>query len=237
VRYLFGQSFTYDFYPIDADGSSITPSADSPAIYVFHDRPDLTQALAGTSAIQTITNWTNSGNAWQFTISSLSPDGDEQFRTFYLGLNFTIEVGGSTQTVIKAFDVWRPLGRDEELSISTADVQAYFPQVLSFASSSQLSAMITVATASVKRALENKAYQFALVTNPSKLADTVIQKVLIILATSQIANGDEGFLALLEESKSTYRNLFNAQKLSYDASVSGEATEEVKRGFYSFIKR
>lgn len=229
--YVYGRAFTFTYYPVDLDGNPISASADNPAIYLFaaDTYPSIDNCRDGTDAIQTITSWSTSGNGYQISIDAISdpnPNEEPGTRDFHLGINFTTEASEQVQTRRIHFRVSRPLGFDEELNVTQADLEAYFNTVDSWISTTNQDNFISEATKWAKSKLEDKGYNYYKVRNPSKLRFLVIQRALNRLSLSQVSQGNNGFETLYEETKNEVESELSTMKLAIDADGSGDADTE-----------
>lgn len=243
--YIFGRDFTLTFYPKDTEGNAVAPSGDSPSIYIYSERPSRDTVInedGSTSSIvgSEITAWSGSGTGREISVTAIQDpdqDGPINTRDYYLGVRFTLKSSGQQQASIVPFEVSRALGYDVELSVTASDIEKYFPDVDSWVSDSQQNAFATEAIEEVKAELRDSGYEWALIRRPDRLRLVVIHKVLTRIALSQRASGDDGFLALYEESKSTAIAMLSSLSLEYDSSGDGEADKEVKKRSFLRVVR
>lgn len=233
--YVYGRQFSITYFPVDLDGNPVTASADAPTIYLFGPDfyPSQDTARSGTNALQTISSWSASGNGYQFTVGAIddsNPSDPVGTRDYHFGINFTTEASEQVQTRRLHIRVSRPLGYDEELNVVQADLEAYFPTIDNWIATSAQDTFISEATSWVKSRLEDKNYNYYLVTNPTKLKFLVIQRALNRIALAQVATGNQGFQVLLEETKDEVESEFKSMILDLDTDQDGEKDEETSIG-------
>lgn len=240
--YTFGQAFTYSYYPRDASGNVLTPSADAPSIWVYSDRPSRAEAQAGTGSTVgiEITSWSNTGNYWDITIPAITdPDDDAttHTRTYWIAVNYTLDTSGDTMTTINSVLVSRPLGYDNELNVTTANLEVFFTGVDGYLSDAQQSSLISQVQDDIKGSFKNNGYEFAMVKNPERLKQAAIHRCLYYVARDQIAEGNEGFELLMTESKGEFEAKMSSLVLDYDRDLDGDEDSEIVQSDFTYVVR
>lgn len=237
MGYPFGQNITYWFYPLlDNDTASIPAAVTSqtPTIHVFDESvPTRANALSGFNSLQTVTSWTwnSSKKAWSFTIPAIPdpyPDSNIPTRTYWVGLNFTLQVAGQVQTVIKPLQLERVVGHDKVVSVTEENLRAYFPQVDAYSSDIQRKAYIAQAVEEIKGELRSKGYEWAKITRADRLDLCVTYKALSLIMLGQIQEPADKFSIKFQEYKSNFRANLDSLKVEYQQMEAG--TIETARG-------
>ena len=245
AAYVFGQDISFQFFPKDDEGDPVTPSADSPSIWIYSDRPDRDTVKNETGATSSvvgseITSWTPSGNSREFTIPAISdPDTSSgtYSDTYYAGIKYTLETSGQQQINIVAFIVSRTVGYDVELDVPAADIEKYFPQIDAYVTEVQQDSFVTEAIEEIRATLRDSGFDWAKIRRPDRLRLVVIHKVLSRVALSQYAGGDDGFLTMYEQSKLTADSMLSSVKLEYDSTGDQQTDSERSKGnFYRVIR-
>jgi hypothetical protein len=207
ATYQFGKAFTVTYYPSDREGDAIRASADAPTIYLFgpDTKPGRDAIIAGTGSIETVNSWTKNGTGYDITFSAVedpSPEGQDNTRDFYIGINFTLETGEQSQARLLHLLVSRPLGFDNELRVTSCDIEKYFHTVDDWMTNSQQGAFVDEAIRWVRGRLRDSGYRISKMQNVEDLETAVIQRTINRIAMSLIADGNTGFLELKEDSAS-----------------------------------
>ena len=237
-RYLFGKALTFTYYPIESDGTAIVPNALSSA-YVFEDKPDRTDALAGTGALQTLGSWSDIGDGgYSIAVTGIDdpdPDGDNYERSYWIVFNYTLTAAEQVQTDIVEMVLARPVGYGAELSIDTTDLESFFPKIDGFLSGDEQLNLIDEAIAHVKAVLRSKRWEYWMITEPEELRQAAIWRALYMSALSLIATGDEGLDVLLENARAEYQTAIARIDIELDTDLDGEPDEKSSIGGYMRI--
>lgn len=234
MSYAFGKDITYRFYPLlDNADMSIASSVTSqtPAIYVFDETvPTRSDALSGANSIQTISSW--SWNAtkkyWSFTIAAIDdphPDSNIFTRIYWISINFILQSDEQTQTLIKPLQLERVVGHDRTVSVTEADLQVYFPQVVAYSSDVQRNAYIRQAIEEVKATLKAKGYDWAKIQRADRLDMCVTYKALSMILLSQVQEPNDKFFIKYQEFKNSFNLNLDSLRLEYQAMEAGELRE------------
>jgi hypothetical protein len=230
--YQFGKAFTVTYYPTDTEGDAIKASTDAPNIYLFgHDnKPGRDVILSGTGAIETVTSWTKNGSGYDITFAAVDdpePDSHLNTRDYYIGINFTLEAGEQVQARMIAIQLSRPLGYDNELNITSCDIEKYFHTVDDWITNHQQDSFVNEAIEWVRNQIRDNGYHYALITNPEDLRIAVIQRAINRIAMSLIADGNTGFIALKDDSMSEANKTLTRLQALIDTDADGEADKKV----------
>lgn len=195
-KFLFGVSNVINVSLLDNERQEITPSADSPTIYVFDSLPSRTAAAAGTGAIQTISSWTGSGSKRAVTIAAISdpdPASSARYKEYYLGINFTLVASGQVQTTIERFEVERVLSQVDNLTITAQDAKDIYPTISAYLSDALIAKYITGAIDDVKAELSGKGIDWAAIKNPKDYKRAIVFKAIADASLSQIQEPEDKF--------------------------------------------
>lgn len=245
MGYPFGQNITYWFYPLLDNENAIVPAAvqgQTPAVYVFDENvPSRGNAASGSGSLQSIASWTWSTQkkAWSFTISAISdpsPDSNIPTRTYWIALNFILQSGGQTQTVIRPLQLERVAGHDKVVSVTEENLRTYFPQVDAYSSDVQRKAYISQATEEIKGELLAKGYEWAKITRPDRLDICVTYKALAMIMLGQIQEPGDKFSIKYQEYKANYQSTLDSLKFEYQRMEAG-TIETAQAGSGIFIVR
>ena len=237
--YPFGQNISYSFYPLlDNENLSVSSSvtSQSPDIYIFPENaPSRGDAASGSGSIQTITTWTwsNQKKAWSFTISPIAdpdPSSDIQTRQYWIAINFILQTGQQTQTVVKPLQLCRVVGHDRVVTVNQEDLKRYFPQVEAYSSELQRAAYILQAIEEVKAGLRTKGYEWAKIQRADRLDLCVIYKALSMIMLSQIQEPGDKFFIKYQEFKGNFSQAFESLKFEYQELERGMVSEAKTTG-------
>jgi hypothetical protein len=230
MGYPFGQNITYWFYPLLDNDTAVVPSAvqaQTPSIYVFDESvPSRGNAASGSGSLQTVSSWTWSAQkkAWSFTIQAINdphPDSNITTRVYWIALNFVLQSGGQTQTVIKPLQLERVLGHDKVVTVTEEDLRAYFPQIDAYSSDVQRKAFIAQAIVEIKGELRSKGYEWAKITNADRLDLCVIYKALSMVMVGQIQEPGDKFSIKYQEYKNGFQSSLDSLKFEYQEMEGG----------------
>lgn len=239
-RYLFGDDFTYTYFPVSNDGTPLVGIGSLDSAYIFTDtnKPDRDAAQAGTNAVQTLGSWTVNGNGYDFAVDALDdPDIDSATaeRSFWLGINYVIDTGEQTQTDIVQLQMTRSVGYGAELSVSQADLSKYYPNITSFVSEAKQSDHINEAIEHVKSVLKARRIDYYEILDADELREPVIWRSLYQIALALVSSGEVGFEILMAEAKDNYENALSRLSLRLDTDLDGEPDQVKTIGSYARI--
>ena len=234
MSYAFGKDITYKFYPLLDNADAVIASsvqAQTPAIYVFDETvPTRGDAVNGTNSIQTITSW--SWNATKkylyFTIPAIDdphPDSNVTVRIYWIAINFILQSGEQTQTLIKPLQLERVVGHDRTVTVTEKDLEVYFPQVVAYSSDVQRQAYIRQAVEEVKASLRSKGYEWAKIQRADRLDMCVIYKALAMILLSQVQEPNDKFFIKYQEFKNSFILNLDSLKIEYQAMEAGSVDE------------
>lgn len=230
MSYPFGQNITYWFYPLldnEAAGIPAAVQAQTPAIYLFDESvPNRSDAASGANSLQTISSWAwnSQKKAWSFTIPAVSdphPDSNIPTRVYWVAINFILQSGGQTQTIIKPLQLERVVGHDKVVSVNEEDLRSYFPQIDAYSSDVQRRAYIAQAIEEIKGELRTKGYEWAKITRADRLDLCVIYKALSMVMLGQIQEPGDKFSIKYGEYKSGFQSNLDSLKFEYQQMEGG----------------
>lgn len=196
TKCLFGKSNVVQITLLDSQRLELTPSADSPTIYLFSSLPNRTAAAAGTGAVQTVSAWTGTGSDRAITLTAIAdpePTSATRIKEYYLGINFTLAVSGQVQTLIELITFERPLAQIDNLSINAQDAKNIYPAISSYLSDSQINNYIAGSTEELKLELSGKGIDWATIKNPRDYKRVIIYRAIADASLSQIQEQDDKF--------------------------------------------
>lgn len=230
MSYPFGQNITYWFYPLldnEAAGIPAAVQAQTPAIYLFDESvPNRSDAASGANSLQTISSWAWSSQkkAWSFTIPAVSdphPDSNIPTRVYWIAINFILQSGGQTQTIIKPLQLERVVGHDKVVSVNEEDLRSYFPQIDAYSSDVQRKAYIAQAIEEIKGELRTKGYEWAKITRADRLDICVVYRALAMVMLGQIQEPGDKFSIKYQEYKSGFQGNLDSLKFEYQQMEGG----------------
>lgn len=226
-RYVFGQSFTYQYYPQDTEGF-IVPSADAPTIYLYDRKPTRADAATGAgSPLQTISSWstTTDGDGREFTVAVIDdpePNGGVDRYTYYLAINYTLETGEQSQLDIRALPLMRVDSHSTIVGVSQADLQEVYEDIDTIASSARQDSAISLAEALIRQEFENASYEWLNIWEPQDLKRLVAFKALEIIMIEQVRDTGDDWNLRLEEYRLMREELQSQLKFAYSLSRENE---------------
>lgn len=233
MTYPFAKDFTCWFYPlVDDETPEDLLTAQTPAIYLFTDMPGLAAAAVGTGAVAAIAAWTWSAgrNGFSFTVPAVpdpDPSSGVRVRTYWLAVNFKLQTGGVTQTVLRSIELERVSGVNQSVTVTDADLQAAFPQLDGCSNEPQRVAYVALGIEEVKARLKAQGFRWHLVHNLDRLKLTVVYKVLSMITLIQIQQGNDKWLIKYKEFKDTYTTMLDALELEYDSDGDGKPETKI----------
>lgn len=226
--YNFGKTITRKFYPKEND-LPLSIHSQAAEIYLFEDKPTLSNARDGTGATQTITYWTQSGvtpypQTYQFTpVDDPDPTGGNLWRSYWEAINFVLEVTEQKQTVVREFKIERPKANEDIPGTTVADVEQVFPDIESYFDDSEIEGFLSVAETELKNellALNVRWSQVSSLTN-TKLA--IAYKAISNASLVQIKEPGDRHNLRYNEFKAKYLITIKAIPLEIDLDGDGKA--------------
>ena len=221
--FYWGEDFTYDFYVIDPDELSdnvdLSSVTDAPAIYVFDEKPDRTTALAGTGALETIVSWSDIGDGGkQFTISALSdpdPDDSEGRETYWLGINFVLEDGEQTQTVLRALPMTRAIMSHDVPGVTVTDLEEIYSRLQDYKTTTEIDAAIERAEQNIRLALGMAGFDYVLIWSKKELRTAIAYEALVQMMESLVAQSGDAWDSRGDQYRAYRDNYVSGLKLLY----------------------
>ena len=112
--YPFGKDFQYVFEPQVDNEPVQLPTSDTPAIYIYTQRPSRSNGrTGGGSPVQTIASWTETdAYSRTFTVSAISdPDPTNESTIpvyeYWIAINYRLQTGAQQQTEIRRLQMER----------------------------------------------------------------------------------------------------------------------------------
>lgn len=230
MTYSFGRSFTYTFTPLADESPVAAIPAQSPAVYVFAALPSLAAARAGTGAVATVAAWTPVGAGFDIPVSALDdpdPTGPVREHTYYIAVNFKLEVGGQTQTVLRALSMERVTGSEGKVRVADAEILALLPQASSFSTEAERVQFLRQAELQVKDDLQAAKFRWSRIHRLDDLSRVVLYKALLLLLFSQFRDGGDRYKAKYDEIKGWYAAALAGLAVEYVPDDAGGTPEAV----------
>lgn len=237
--YNFGRAFTYEVHVNDANGDTIDISdATFVSAYIFSTKPSRDDALDGTSAVQTIADWTIVSTYATLAVSEIEDPstGSEFMRySYYVAISFKFDGSTQTQTIIKELPIERITSQQSIIGVTYSDVLAFFPTLSRYFSNvNDITSMITATEEEMKVELSGAGFEWANIWHPKALASAVKFRVLSNICLMQSVDAGDEWNEKYTEYGRLYRNLIDSTKLEYDKTQSGSI--EAKPSMSSFIR-
>lgn len=225
--YPFGKSFSYHFIPLIDDNEVTLPTSTDPvSIYIYNNKPTISEARVGTGALSQI-----SPNTWVETdttsrtiaipvIEDPTPNNETTTENYWIAINFHLETGGEYQTVVRRLLLERPASHSKRVAVVEADLTDIFPTITKYSTSGQITNYIETAVILIKSFLKSKGYKWASIYRPDEIKLAVIYKALALFAHSQ--KGEE-FKERFVEWNREHLSLIESLKIQLDEDVDGEA--------------
>jgi len=242
MPYPFGQDFTYTFQPL-LDGETISGiPAQTASLYVYDSKPSRTAAMAGTGAVAgpISGSWTLNATSCSFTIPGIDdpdPDAQTEAPNYWVSVSFKLTTGEQTQYVVRFLDMERVTAHDKPVSVTYSDLQVLSPGITAYAGNSEQTAQIAAVTALVRARLLNRGYEWAELSRPDRLNDTVKFMALSQIYQSKMQRPGDQFDKLYQDYARIAEELFQALKIEYDAEKEGEPESEIQPGSFGIILR
>jgi len=238
MEYTFGKDITYTFTPLLDSNTIANIPAQTAKLWLFDSIPSYSEALVGTGAIASVVNatWTLNATSCTFTIPAIDdpwPTSSVQEADYYVSVVFKLTTGEQDQATIRELCLTRLVGHDEAISVVSADLEAVYPYVIKYASSTQITAQISLALSWLKRSLKGKGYEYQLIHNLNDLKLTVTYRALAQIMISLIKPGSVSeFQTLYDDYNATALSFLDSFTAEYDPENTG--TDQVEEQIPSF---
>lgn len=227
-KYYFGKDLKVFFaYQLDS-----IPSADSPSICVFSEKPtrDEAQACAGIYKVgSTITSWADSKtrpNNKLIAITAISdpdPDSDTIEDEYYLAINYTLKASGQVQTIIRPFIINRVTAQISAPNVNPKDIKRLLPIIGKRIDDVILDDFIDVACMLIKAELSKRGYKWEQVTNQSDLHLPILYKAASLAEHSEFKNETDEHYVRARDYQTEYDNLISNLVIKVDTNQDGQA--------------
>lgn len=238
--YLFGQDFTYHFYPqLDADDVASIPTQ-TPAIYLFSVQPSETQAASGSGAIQTITSWTELSPGYSFQIDAIddpSPASADDREVYWLAINFVLSTGEQTQTVLHALDMRRVRAQPRRLDVTPSDLKNMLPAIEKYRSDAQLVTYVSLASSQIKTRLKNAGFEWGNLRRPDELRQAVELRALALAVLGERQEEGDKFDRWYQDFSAAYEAFMSSIEVEYSASGKGDDARPESVSSYAVVVR
>jgi hypothetical protein len=237
MAFNFGIDITYQFYPLKDEIASDTwhevlSITEAPTIYIFNFKPDRSIASAGTNALATVSSWSNTqdGRGKKFTIPAIddpNPTSATDAYSYYIAINFKLQSGEQTQTVIRLLPIRRIVAHHSSARPLVEDIQSLHPEIRSFFKDSQIESAIQSAEYMTKGHLKVSGYDYASIWNPDELKTQITYQALALLCLSQIESGG-AWEAKYNEYKSISEGILASITVLIDVDKNGEPDKKAQ---------
>ena len=138
---------------------------------------------------------------------------------------------------MREFLVHRALGVDQRLSVTPEDIERKFSQVSSYKTEAQQIDYIEDSIDDVRAELHNEGFKWAYIAEPERLKRAVIDRVLIEICNSEIANGNLGLEDYRDELKESYAKKIGSLVLAYDGDGDGAVDQQIQKANFARVIR
>ena len=231
--YVYGKDLVFNLYAYEDKTKITNLPAQTVTGYLFYDQPSRVNAAAGSGNMSSFTQSLTANGTISLTIPAITdpnPSDVLNYRLYWVAVNFILKTAGSTQTVLRSIKVERVGGQDAEIGVSLQTIQDIYPDVLSYLSTGEIDAMISLAKADLLDDLSNKGLDWNQVYQPDQLFNALLFITLVYVYNSQIQREGDRFFVSAEKAGQRYENIKNNLKLAYDSTLGGQKTDEVKSG-------
>lgn len=228
--YIFGAPFTRRYFP-EQDGQTVNLPDVAPTIYIFGEtQPSLTDASAGTGAVQTITTWEKNENSpydFAYTVDTINdpdPSSPVWCRTYWEAIKVKTLESGTPIVLVRSFELERPGLGDSFPRVTSLDLISVYPTITSYLSEDQLTDHIQLALTEIKLELEAKGLDWSSLKKRDRLFLAVAYKALAASVFSQIRDpNDKHALRWREWKEQSAKCLNLANSLPQDKNRDGSS--------------
>lgn len=240
TKYFWGKGFTRSYFPVQNDLPIQLPTQ-TPAIYLFSTEPTRAAAAAGTGAVQSIGAWKVAAfppYEVQYTFTDVAdpdPTGSDTEGTYYEAINFILEAGGQTQTVVRTLTLCRSTGGYDDPGTKTVDLAAIYPAIVDYYTLEQMNDHITIAQEEFRIDLAARGWEWSSLGELRNAKYLIAYKALANLCFSQVKEEGDRFFIKYNEFNVKYETLKNALPLKADKDNDGEHETTVVTTGNSYI--
>ena len=232
--YSFGRDIAYKLYTTE-DGIELAPLPNQTiTAYVFREQVSREDSISGDGAIATITYshlLATHANIIQFTIPAIDdpfPNTITQIYYYWISINFVIKTGEQVQTITRSLPMSRAVGHDKTIGVTASQIVNIYPDVYQYLSEDQVTSIIAMASKNLVNDLKNKGYAWANIHRPDQLYDALLFKSLDYVYASQVQRQGDKFAFLYEKAKQSYESIIANLNLSFDDSLAGAQTSQIR---------
>lgn len=239
-RDIFGKDLVHYLYP-EVDEKPFNLPTQTPTIYIFNEKPNSTDAAAGTGATAGIVTWTAQdvtpfARVW--TVPAIDdPDtgSSNSYETYWEAINFRYQSSEQIQTIIRSFNIYRGEATAERPDVSVQDLRNVYPAINKYCSESELDEFLTFALDTVRLDLKNKGLDWYRLRNHEELKLPLVYKTIAMASLSQVRTPGDRFELRYTEFNKLYGEALTAIKLPYDNDGDGEPDGEIPAGTSHWI--
>lgn len=239
-RYLFNKDITRQFIALEDDRPFKLPTQ-NPTIYVYTQKPSLTEAAAGTGAVAAaVTSWNQSSvdpypNTYTLTaIADPASTSDVPSRVYWESITYITKTAGTSITHLRSFIVERADTKSGYPSITGEDLAEIYPAITSYLNSSELAAMIANNLEELIIDLEARGLDWGKLGDLRKLRLALAYKCIAESCLSEVKQEGDRFDYRYNKFLEKYNAALKAVQLPYDEDGDGkaEAVVQAKRGYW-----
>lgn len=216
----------------------------APAIYLFSNQPSIANAASGSGAIasHTVNYWLESQLSpykRTYTIPAIPSDGSgTKCRGFWEAINFVLQSSGTTETVIRQFDVEATEETDSWPEVTRDTLKAFYPAISAYLSDSQLDNMLSLSIAEVQLDFKNKGITWTRLYSLQDLTLAIAYKTIATGSLSQFKEEGDRFWLRYKEFQEKYDKAISAISLPIDTDGDGAPDGDVQpQPSYAYISR
>lgn len=244
MKHVFQASISRTFYALAGNEPYQLPSQ-VPALYLFDALPELAAAQAGTGAIDSATNWAQSTdtpfpNTYSFDpVTEPEPGITDDFsQTYYEAINFVLETGGATQTIVRALQLNKVREQEDQPDATVALIKEIFPAINSYLADTEVDDYIKLALDEVKIDLLAQGWEWHRAVELPNIRLAVAYRAISLGALGQIRTRDDRHEIRYNEFNAKHIAILKSAKLQRQTSTTQLPTEkrQAQRG-YTWVSR
>lgn len=232
--YPFGQDIFYTLFT-GVNGERFeqltTSQGSSGKLYVFTERPNRADALAGTGALSGAFALTVNNARLTTTITAIpdpDPTGDSRSVTYWISANFIKQTGGQEETLIRPLKLIRADAHDTEIGVDVDALLSKIPDLDGYLSTVEMDGMIQAAQREVKDELTARGIEWASIHKPEQLYWAVLWRSIQYVNESQNLKSGDRWEVAANSAREHFTSVMNTLKLDLEASGSGAVVTQQK---------
>lgn len=228
LQYVYGKDITRTFYPLEGSEPLKLPTQTITA-YLFDTKPNKTQGEAGTGAIDTAEQVSQSGlSPFQivYKFDAIERESYDSPRVFWEAINLVTQEAGETQTIIRSFKVSELEQLDSAPEIRIKDIKSAFPAINNYLADGEIQAFVDLAQEELKLYFLSRGIKWERIYDQHELKLVIAYKAISDAAFSQIMTQNDRHHLRHQQFGKKYEDLFSLVKVKYDRTNAGQPTAE-----------